>query len=329
MKRATSILVTLWYAFALFSPSPTFAQDNIKISGLGYLDYEYVLSSPDGDEDGENGFDYRRLYLTTDYKISDSFSGRARLEASTSSTTEQGRPAPYVKDLYVKWKNAFAEGHDLTFGVQGPPLWSVSEKFWGFRSLEKTIMDRVKVASSRDFGVKASGRLHAEGKVKYGLMLANNESVKGENDKAKRVYGQLEFYPNETITATIGADYASGDEADIMNVSGFLGYRGGGFRVAAEGFFNTFTNTEGDAERDWYGVTLLAVADISENLEAVARVDRVELDRPSGTARESWAIVGVSFSPHEDVHFMPNVVIQKFEDVDARVLGRVTLHFDF
>ena len=40
-----------------------------------------ILTSSDEEQEGENGFDYRRMYLTADYTLSEEFSGRARLEA--------------------------------------------------------------------------------------------------------------------------------------------------------------------------------------------------------------------------------------------------------
>ncbi len=93
------------------------AQDAVKISGLAYMDYDYTISSSDSEEEGENGFGYRRLYLTSDFTISDDFSARARLEASDSSTNSDGKPAPFIKDLYLRWKNSFADGHDIYLGI--------------------------------------------------------------------------------------------------------------------------------------------------------------------------------------------------------------------
>jgi hypothetical protein len=170
---AFALLVLLGY------PPPVLGQEHIKISGLAYLDYYYLLNSPVAGDEQANGFDYRRLYLTTDFVLSDDFGGRARLEASSSSTTSQGRPAPFVKDLYVRWKNAIGQGHDLTLGISPPPAFGVSEGFWGYRSLEKTILDRNAILSSRDFGLTLSGRFDRDGAVRYALMYGNNNSVSG------------------------------------------------------------------------------------------------------------------------------------------------------
>ncbi|MDX1546846.1 MAG: hypothetical protein R3247_07660, partial [Rhodothermales bacterium] len=164
------------------------AQPAVEVSGLGYLDYAYLLASPDDAEEGENGFGYRRLYLTTDFEISDRFDGRIRLEVRDNSTTEQGRPAPFVKDAFLRWRDLIGEGHHAVFGVSPPPVFRVSERVWGYRSLEATLMDRTGVAPSRDLGVALGGPLAAGGTVRYGLMVANNSGVRAETDRYKRVY---------------------------------------------------------------------------------------------------------------------------------------------
>ena len=308
------------------------AQKNIEISGLAYVDYRYVVASPLEEEEGDNAFTYRRVYLTTDYTVSETFSGRLRFEAKDASTTTQGQPAPFVKDLYLKWKNVWGEGHHLVFGVSPPPSFTVSEKIWGYRSLEATIMDRNKIVSSRDFGVVARGKLTPGGSLKYGLMVANNSGVKAEENKHKRVYGQVEWYPAEHVIVTVGGDYAGfGDErSNGTNLNAFAGYRTTAFRAGAEGFANRIDLAGSDATDDILGVTLFAAARLAETWEAIARIDQVAWDVGGVETSETFFLAGVAFQPHRKVRFIPNVlVIKHSEDEEARVTGRVTLHMDF
>jgi len=78
----------------------TMAQNNVTVSGLAYADYSYTIQSDDNTADGDNAFGYRRIYLTTNYSLSERFSGRIRFEASDKSTDAKGRPSPFVKDMY-------------------------------------------------------------------------------------------------------------------------------------------------------------------------------------------------------------------------------------
>ncbi len=319
---------------------PAQAQESIKISGQAYVDYQYVLTSPVEEEEGDNGFDYRRLYLTTDFTLSDRFSGRARLEAKAEGSGSDGEP--FIKDLYVKWKNPWGEGHTLVVGISSPPSFTVSEKFWGYRSLEKTIMDRNKILSSRDFGVGLQGRLTPSESVRYGVMVANNNSTRGEVDEQKRVYGQLEFYPTDRVSVTVGADYASYDDErdNSLNLNAFAGYEGARFRVGAEGFFTQINLAEAAAKQtavladadtdDLFGVAVFAAVRLAEQWEAVARLDQVQRDLSGAETSETFFLAGVAFEPHAKVQFIPNVLVSKEDtDDDPLVTGRVTLHVSF
>ncbi len=331
MKRlsALSALAILAFSFA----SPTSAQERVRISGLAYMDYDYTLSSPTEAEEGDNGFGYRRLYLTTDFTISDDFSARARLEGSDSSTNDDGKPAPFVKDLYLRWKNSFAEGQDIYLGISPPPAFTVSEKVWGYRSLEKTLQDRVGVVSSRDFGIAVRGRLNEEGTVRYGVMVANNSGTSAETNKDKRIYGQIELYPSDELTFTVGGDYASlSDDVEESSVNGnaLAAYQSGDLAVGAEGFFNQVSLVGVDDDSETYGVSLFARANVNEKVTLVGRFDRVELTAPGVEASENYFIVGVALSPHENVELIPNLWASKLDSDDsAFVSGRLTAHFKF
>lgn len=308
-------------------------QDRVKISGLAYMDYDYTLSSSDTDEEGENGFGYRRLYLTTDFTISDDFAVRARLEGSDGSVNADGKPSPFVKDLYLRWRNSFADGHDIYLGISSPPSFTVSESVWGYRSLEKTIQDRVGVVSSRDFGVAVRGRLDEGGTVRYGVMVANNSSTKAESNKDKRVYGQIELYPSDHLVFTAGGDYASlSDEVEesALNANVLAGYRGENISAGAEGFFNRLTLTGDRGEDEMYGVSVFARGNVNDKVTVIGRFDRVEMTGPSVEAWENYFLVGIAVRPHKNVEFIPNVWGSKFEGEDtAFVSGRLTAHFRF
>ncbi len=303
-----------------------------KLSGTLYSDYSYDIQTESGEDEGENGFGLRRLYLTGDYDISDDFSVKARLEANDGSTTEQGRIAPFVKDLSLKAKNVLGAGHDVEVGITSPPSFKVSEKVWGYRSIEKTIQDRIKVVSSRDVGVVARGPLTSSGSVKYGLMVANNSGGKPETNKAKRVYAQLEFYPAEGVSITVGGDYAGSSEEDedgTINTNAFIGYSTGDVTVGVEGLLNQVNAVTG-ADFETMAASVFVRASVSETVEVIGRVDRVNFERGAASSWSNYAIAGVAVKPHPKVRFIPNVMIGKDEfDDQAYVTGRLTLHADF
>jgi hypothetical protein len=315
---------------ALFA-TQTVAQ-SVDLSGLVYMDYAYTLASPDNDEEGENAFGIRRLYLTADYGISDDFSVRARLEANDGSTTQQDRLAPFVKDLYLQWKDAIAEGHDIQLGITSPPSYTVSERHWGYRSLEKTVLDRTSVVASRDMGVLFRGRLDSGGSVRYGVMLGNNTGGKAETDKNKRVYGQLEFYPNETVTVTIGGDYAtySDNRDNTVNGNAFVGLTRGRVKAGVEGAFGTTSIDGAPDNQDFAAISIFARGALSEKAELVGRFDHSRTEFAFGSVSEDFFVAGVALRPHPNVRIIPNILYTKNDnDADGFATGRLTLHADF
>lgn len=309
------------------------AQEQFKLSGLAYIDYAYTLESPDEASVGENGFSYRRIYLTTDFDISEQFSARARFEISNSSTTADGKPSPFVKDAYVKWKNAWREGHDLTFGVVSPPSFTVAEKTWGYRSLDKTLMDRLKIVSSRDFGFLAKGRLVKDGSLRYGLMFANNNSTGQENDRYKRMYGQLEWYPTEELRFTVGADYA-GFEAPIhheLNLNSHIGYVSEQMRLGAELFYLDVDGSVSEDDAYQIGFSAFATFRIDDRWSTYFRFDDGGRHIENGvTSDMTYILGGLDFRPHNNVHLMPNVLyIKEHAESTPEVTPRLTVHVDF
>lgn len=325
-----TLLTTSFLQYSAIAQSAT--QSALSFSGLGYLDYNYVLASPDSGAAGDNGFSYRRIYFTTDYKLSDTFSGRLRFEVSNSSTTAQGRPAPFVKDMYLKWNNIWGEDHNLTIGVTSPPSFTVSEKIWGYRSLERTLLDRNRIVSSRDFGVVAKGPLLSDGSLKYAVMFANNESVRQENDKNKRVYGQLEWYPSDPVSITIGFDYAklSGATTSGFNIPVFIGYKTDQFSAGIEAFTYSQQLDGAGTDPKQTGLSIFGVLPVNEQTSLIARFDYVEMDLGITSYSDTYTLMGIAFRAHDNVQFIPNLEIANDQrDDEPAVNARITLHVDF
>lgn len=329
---------TLLGCLLLGPARPAVAQSPVEISGLAYVDYAYQLTSPDDAEEGENGFAYRRLYLTADAPISDVFSARARLEATNSGLGPKG-PTPFVKDLYLKWE--VGGGHALTLGVASPPAFAIAEAVWGYRSLEKTLLDLNGVVSSRDFGVRANGPITSDDKLRYGVMVGNNEGVFPEDDKYKRVYGQVEYYPSEALTFAVASNYAAfgGARESRLAVSGLAGYVTATWRAGVEAFVQTDA-FEGAGDLATSGVSVFGAVQFTERWGAVGRVDLVEGEgfadadnlpgSPVTTERTTFGLVALVYQPHPQVQVMPNLLVSDSDAADtASTLGRVTLFFVF
>lgn len=307
---------------------PAEAQEHVRLSGLAYLDAYYQIASPEAEAEGRHGFTARRLYLTADFRLSDAFSGRARLEANDASLNNAGL-TPFVKDLYLTW-NA-GRGHALTFGIAPSPVFEIAEEVWGYRALEKTLLDRNGVASSRDFGLRADGPITPGGALSYAVMVGNNEGVLPEDDDFRRVYAQLALRPSEAFVVTLGGNVAGFEDAPERRyvVNGLIGYAGEAWRAGVEGFLG-IDDFDGRQARAG-GVSAFGAVRLAERWALVARANRVEAQARSAlTEPSTLGLFGIDYRPHPQVHLLPSVEVVKLDAEDrAAALARATLWFSF
>lgn len=298
------------------------AQDSVRLSGVIFADYSYTVTSPAGASDGENAFGYRRAFLTADFVKSERFSGRMRLDGAGRRLNGTGPQTTFVKDLYLVWSNALGDGHDLTFGISRPPVFIVSEAQWGYRGLEKTIQDRAGVASSRDQGVKLTGPLGGGNSFRYALMVAGNTNVSPEDDKYKRVYGQLEFRPENRFHGTLGGTFADRADGSQLHLNGFMGYTFGDTHAGVEAFHSVRTTDAATGDLERTGVSVFARHSLSETKGVVGRIDVFETPE----VRNTWITAGFVFAPESGIQFVPNLIWSR-NDVDdnPEVTARVTM----
>lgn len=319
--RRWVVLVSLLFA----GVGPCAYGQEVDVGGRAYMDYFYTFASPDTGVEGVHGFRYRRLYLTTDFILSESFSGRARLEANDGTTGPNG-PEPYVKDLSLTW--AYTEDHSATLGVTPPPAFSLGEEVWGYRSLEKMILDRVGIVRSRDFGLRLDGLVTESPVVRYAVMVANNSGVRPETDAPKRVYGQLELRPSDPWLFVVGADHAGYDDARDAGtrVSAFGGYVSDPVRVGFEGYAYRETRTL-EEDGTAVGGSLFGIARIAAQWSMIARLDRSRRIHPDRF--ETLVLGGIAYRPHPSVELTPNLRVLNEDDGAAETTGRFTVEINF
>ena len=293
------------------------------LKGVAFADYYYYAT---GTKKKQNGFEFRRIYLTYDLKWDNEFSGRVRLEANDGGFGSGNKMEPFVKHAYVRYRK---NGKALYMGLSGTPTWNISEEIWGYRSIRKTIMDLNKIASSADMGLAFHGQLDGEGKVNTQIMLANGSGQASEADNNKKIYALLHFKPN-ALNATAYMDWEKrAGSQDRMTFGGFLGLKKDGFQGGVEGFLQTRNNPAGDVQVR--GVSVFGSGAVGEKTSAFGRVDLFDPSNQAGNDRTLHFIGGLDFEPTKDVHVMPNVLVTSFQaaGVDAEVVPRMTLYVKF
>lgn len=334
-----------------------------RFGGYMFGDYFYNVSrdssiaslsnTANGGAKAFQAFQFRRIYLTYDDDISDQFSARLRFEADQAALFSNSTLGTFVKDAYLRWKNIFA-GSDFYFGIQPTPAYEVSEGLWGYRSLEKTIMDLRGIVSSRDFGIALKGKLGNDGLVHYWLLVANGNAQRPENDKYKRFYAHIQVKPSGSLQATAYFDYA--DRADVVNpynpgtkvgnamttVAGFVSYNEqDAFTIGCEAFLqstaNGYNNSTSLVSRNAMGVSLFGSANLQPDVALVGRYDYFDPNTDGNSKGDirNYVIAGVSWKPNKNVSVIPNILYETYESapggpsIDPSLTARMTFYFIF
>ena len=341
----------------------SFAQDatnRFKFGGLMFGDYFYNSANITPANVNLNGFQFRRIYFTSDIFVNDDFDARFRLESdqSANSNTAGGKLGVMVKDAYLKWKGIFS-GSDLFFGISPTPAFDISENAWGYRSLEKTIMDLNGIVSSRDFGVDLKGQLVSGGGVNYWVKIGNNSSNGPAANKFKRYYGLLQFKPVAGFQATIYGDFA--DKADVADPvtktnkptntyvgALFLNYQEKtDFAIGVETFIRTMPNayapskTSALQDQNSFGISAWAWVSLSEKFRLVARFDDYDPNENSDrtivtNSQQTLILAGLDCRVAKNVSIIPNIEMTNYQGYSApstgdhmNVVERVTFSFTF
>ncbi len=338
--------------FVLLNAAPAFGQGSFK--GYMFGDAYYLASHDDGvNEDtedaieGANGLWFRRIYLTFDWTFNEAWSARLRTEmGSPGDFVTATSLVPFAKDAYVRWKNG---NHQITLGISGTPTWGVIEDFWGYRSVEKTLLDLQRIASSRDVGVAFKGSFDDAKKFRYNLMLGNGNSVRNENNEGKKVLLSLGFFPNDAIIVEGYVDYDDRPgETNRFTAQGFIGYQQEKGRIGAQYFYQS-RDRGNENSIELSGVSVFGAVNLSEKANAFARYDlMMDTDDdmvanpdagrisyvPFNPAAESSSMVlaGIDFMPHSQVHLMPNIQAVFYggdDSPDTTILPRLTFWIIF
>ena len=291
------------------------AQQRGTMSGTLFADYYFVVSADDRTGlERRNAFQFRRIYLTYDRDLSDRFAARVRLEARDAGFGERSRMTPFVKHAYLRWRRAVA-GADLYAGESATPTWRASEKLWGYRSVEKTILDLNGIGSSADIGLSLKGRAAGLG---YHLMVANGPGQRPENDNGKKLYAAVRF---ESGGGGLFELYGDVDMRpggrDHLVAKALIGLARERLRVGVEPFVGVRRLAE---DERLTGISVFGSAAMPPAGWVFARLDALE----EGGRSDRLVIAGLDWEAAAGVHLQPNVHVQLPDGSDPILQVRAT-----
>lgn len=296
--------------FFIFFSFNSFSQGSF--SGYMFGDIYFVQKHHNEEIEGQNGFWFRRIYFTYDYKFSEKFFTRFRLELNSSGDFKtSSNLTPYAKDAYLGIKL----GKSKSFiGLSPTPTWEFIENFWGYRAVEKTPGDLYKIASSRDTGIAFKGEISPH--FSYHFLLGNGEGTKSEVNKDKRAYLSL-LFKKEPVFFELYTDYGEGkDETDVKVYQGFFGLKREKFTFGFQ-YYN-FDKGQGEGKERIKTDVFSTILNIktSEKTTILFRIDRMDDPNPL-IGKQDYIpfetstpfylyIFGVDFSITKDIKIIPN-----------------------
>ena len=306
-----------------------------------------------------NMFDIRRIYLGYDYDLSEHFSTQLLL-AYEGQTTSDGSRTVFIKAANLRWKNIF-KNSDLVMGQMNTPTFATtSESVWGYRSLEKTIMDERKIGGSNDVGVSLQGKLNDKGDYGYNLMISNGSGAKPETDKFKKFYADMYIkFMDQKFMLDLGTDNERSQLSPYMKskttYKAFLAYQTKPFTMGLEVFQQVQKNAtvvtgQLPSNDVASGISVFAKGPLTDKLSYVLRYDNYNPDTQfnenntyassyTGVFTETFLLAGLDFAPMKNVHIIPNIWYNSYNNRDVAVnhlssssydlAARVTVYYVF
>src|SRR5438067_428420 len=195
--------LSLWLSSALCALAPVpHAHAQARFSGVVFADAQDALHGSSVPADS-SVFRFRRVQLTADQDLDSVFAVRLQLESDDNELTSKGKTAVFLKQAWLRWSRPGAAG-DLVMGLSTTPTWSLAETYWGYRSLEKTVLDLAGLGFASDLGVsllRAPGPGRALG---WHVMLSNGNGQKPENNAAKKLALSLPYKFGDFVIEGMG-----------------------------------------------------------------------------------------------------------------------------
>jgi hypothetical protein len=314
-----------------------------EFSGLVFGDYYWIANHHQSDLENQNGFWFRRVYLTYDHTFSDAFSSRLRLEMNSAGDFESDpEMVPDVKDAYLKWQN---DRHQIIAGIAGVPALGRVEDVWGYRSVEKSPLDLYSYTSSRDFGLSFKGKIDKADKLNYHFFIGNGNSNKPEVDKGKKLMFSLAYNITEHLVVEGYADWNDAPNADTYTAQLFAAYRSEKFNLGALGAFQDNGPLNQISEADIDLVSLFTNVTFNEKFKAYLRTDH-HFESYAGGSDNSYLpfaegvdftfiVGGLDILLEEQIHLMPNIESIFYGENTAGItpstdiIPRLTLFYEF
>ncbi len=171
-----------------------------SIGGVMFVDLTDVRAQANGSDVDPTGYglDVKRFYITIIHSFDDTWSANFTTDFNYTSAT--GETQLFAKKAYLQ--QHLSDAANLRYGAAEMPWIPYVEGFYGYRFVEKTLVDRLGDGNTVDWGVHFLG--HA-GNANYAASIVNGGGYKNPSrSKGMDGEGRVGFSPVDGLTLALG-----------------------------------------------------------------------------------------------------------------------------
>jgi hypothetical protein len=173
------------------------------LSGKMYTDFTDITQDTNGTSTNAQGYglDVKRFYIGVNHDFDDIWSASFTTDITYDKVS--GFESPLVKTAYVQAKLSKAAAFQL--GSANMPWIPFDEDVYGYRFVENTLIDRLHLGNSADWGVHFFGQTDGNG-VNYNFAMVNGGGYKNPSrSKGEDFEGRVAFMPTDGLIIAVGA----------------------------------------------------------------------------------------------------------------------------
>jgi len=342
---ASLLLLCSLIGFLLYPPCSISQQKNDeyprgKISGVLFADYfNKITGDSTGSQyqysqfkKGTQGFAVRRIRFIYEHFFSENFNSGIIIEGN-DMTKLDGRMSIVFIQASLEWKNIIPYG-SVVMGLMPSPtfVWGLSEKLYGYRSVEKTIADMNGIGQATDLGLLLRGDFDKKSTYGYKIMLGNGNGNKPEFSKFLKYYGSIWAKPINELTLEVYADYHHKEEGvDRTTLKGIADFKTSVFNIGVEyvyqlrnKFYAGGANAVPMGISGYFNFCVLRSKEKNSLLEIFLRYDLFNTDTQTKNSGfiNHFGIAGLDIQPIKYIHIMPNLWFMGYQKKDANIPGQ-------
>jgi Gram-negative porin len=289
------------------------ADESTSVGGKAYIDFTNLDQKSNGTKTAASGVgvDVKRFYLSITHGFDDIWSANLTTDFNYVSSSLDGKTQVFVKKAYLQGK--FADAAVVRAGSADMPWIPYVEDVYGYRWVENTLTDRLKVGNSADWGLNFGGKV-ADGMVNYSLSAVNGNGYSNPTrSKSLDFEGRVGVMPVKGLNLALGGyngklgqDIQGGTPTTntASRYDALAAYSYSMFKVGAEYFtaknFSAAAITGASSKANGYSVW--GSVSPMEKLAVFARYDGAKTNKNATlNPKDTYYNVGVSYEARKNV----------------------------